>query len=197
VTTWFSPLLMKMECISVPTAAYHSWRALPSRYRRLRCSPVPASSIITHLAAVGIVGFAALRTNWRVGDYLALSSLPRASTALIAVLGQIVLFLIMRDFDLSSLARLTMIDTSFLLNVELWLWLFLMIIVGPISEEIVFRGFMFRRLAQSTHATGCGDLDHVDRVRALAFRFRFVVVLALRLRVLLWVPALTQRLNLG
>jgi membrane protease YdiL (CAAX protease family) len=111
-----------------------------------------AANIITDLAAIGIVGFAALRANWPVGDYLALSSLPRASTALIAVLGQIALFLIWavaRDFDLSSLARLATIDTSLLSNVELWLWLFSLTIVTPISEEIVFRGFMFRGLAQS------------------------------------------------
>jgi membrane protease YdiL (CAAX protease family) len=113
----------------------------------------PVLSIIGNLIAIIIVGFAARRAGWPARDYLGLKSRLRAGAAIIGVTGQIALYLMALAIIWWSAGpagpKIFIINAKSLAEVMFWLQAFALVIVGPISEEIVFRGFMFRGLAQS------------------------------------------------
>jgi uncharacterized protein len=86
-------------------------------------------------------------------DYPGLSARPRAGAAIIAVAGQLALCLVLaitwRSAGFAVTPRIATVKAMGLADDTFWSWAFALVIVGPISEEIVFRGFMFRGLAQS------------------------------------------------
>jgi membrane protease YdiL (CAAX protease family) len=110
-------------------------------------------NIIENIIAVIIVTFVARRASWPARDYLGLSSRPRAGAAIIAVAGQLALYLVLAitwwSAGFAVTPRIATVKAMGLADDTFWSWAFALVIVGPISEEIVFRGFMFRGLAQS------------------------------------------------
>jgi uncharacterized protein len=133
--------------------------AIAVAYRRLGHSD-PAGwallSILGHVVMGGTVAFAACVAGWRIRDYLALTS-PRGRDVALALAAQALLFVVFAAVAF-SLPRASSpqlpagFETFGLVLLLLWL---ANVVVGPICEEIVFRGFLYRGLAESPLGPWC------------------------------------------
>jgi membrane protease YdiL (CAAX protease family) len=110
-------------------------------------------TIVAAPAWIGVSVFAARRRGWRARDYLALVP-PRASEI---VVGIACLAALLIGSDLLTLLLGRDVVPSFMVEAyksarvggSLVIFLLAVVIVAPISEELAFRGFIFRGLSAS------------------------------------------------
>lgn len=110
------------------------------------------TTVISNAAQIGVLAFAVRRRGWRVSDYLALGAFARREFALgvlacAAVAGMIALFGWLANLELVTPFQIQAYMTT---PKNLWLAavFFAVVIAGPLGEEIVFRGFLFRGWAR-------------------------------------------------
>lgn len=115
-----------------------------------------ALSLISILAApveIGIIALAIRFARCRFGDYLALVRPPRREL----LIGLACLAVLLPASDLYSYLSGRTLVPSFVMEAyrtgrdsgTLWLLGFAIVVAAPVTEEIVFRGFMFRGFAAS------------------------------------------------
>ena len=110
---------------------------------------VALATLISAPVVLGLVGLLIYLRGWRADAYLALG-LPSGQAALLAALG-LGLALAASDTLTIHLGRPivppVMVET--VLSAPLWLIAFAVVVAAPVVEEILFRGFLYRGLAES------------------------------------------------
>jgi uncharacterized protein len=118
------------------------------------------SSVFEYAYVVGALGIAPIlawairRANWRIGDYLALHR-PRRDVVLRSVLYFSIF--VAAEVTVTSVLGIGQADEQLMIDAYraaklagtlpiLWLTL---VVIAPIAEEVVFRGFLYRGWAQS------------------------------------------------
>jgi membrane protease YdiL (CAAX protease family) len=114
--------------------------------------PVSSSMLILGYGVlVGVLALAAKWAGWSVAEYLALVR-PRGHYVLFGLasvaLPLLVTFMHAMQFDISQLVNPHGFDRARAAN-GLWLHVIAVAIAAPVMEEIVFRGFLYRGLAES------------------------------------------------
>jgi CAAX protease family protein len=110
-------------------------------------------TLVSTVVEIGVVAFAARLAHWRAADYLALV-LPDSRAALIAL--AVIAILVVGydgltwalDHDIVTPFQLQTYRSARAAGLLPGLWL-AFVIVAPVGEEIVFRGFLYRGWAQS------------------------------------------------
>jgi membrane protease YdiL (CAAX protease family) len=141
---------------AVSTAALALWGSeqLEDSADRLADIPLLAQlALVSTAIEIGVVGFAARLAHWRARNYLGLvfpaaraALIPLAITA-VFVVGNDAMSLAL-NHDVVSPFQIETYRSARAAGLLPILWIALLI-VGPLGEEIVFRGFLFRGWAQS------------------------------------------------
>jgi membrane protease YdiL (CAAX protease family) len=106
-----------------------------------------ASSIARSTVTIGVIAWASWRAGWRPTDYLALIR-PQGNYVWLVV--SIVLFMVLLDVGLSQFAAAASSPHEMpTTNGDFTIILGIMVVLAPIYEEILFRGFLYRGLAAS------------------------------------------------
>ena len=136
------------------------------------------TTVISNAAQIGVLAFAVRRRGWRVSDYFALGAFTRREFALgalacAAVAGMIALFGWLANLELVTPFQIQAYMTT---PKNLWLAavFFAVVIAGPLGEEIVFRGFLFRGLGPPGRASGDRHRGHQPAVGDPARAVRLV-----------------------
>ena len=125
------------------------------------------------LVAVAVLAFAARRAGWQPRDYFGLTrsdtrhlviGIAAVAVAQAAFFG--LLFLSAKGIPTPAESRLNPAGGV----LAVLLPLFTAIIVGPIGEEVIFRGFLYRGLAASRLGIGGAIVHHRARLDRLALR---------------------------
>lgn len=114
---------------------------------------VSVVSIVAVPAELGVIWLAVRLARWRFADYLALVWPKRRDL----MLGLICVAILSPLADLSSYLAGQPVVPDFVRNLyltardsgTLWLVAIALVVAAPLAEELVFRGFMFRGLAES------------------------------------------------
>ncbi|MBI3759534.1 MAG: CPBP family intramembrane metalloprotease [Deltaproteobacteria bacterium] len=124
--------------VRLPSAGWLLWAALTT----------PAN-----LVAIAVLGYVVHRNGSSFRNYMALRW-PRARAIVIGIVCQLALSLAVSAYTLlrtlsvrGTAPNIEVIEAAPFAEIMPWLWLLATVLVKPIGEEIVFRGFMYRGLA--------------------------------------------------
>jgi uncharacterized protein len=108
-----------------------------------------ASTFVSTLLIIGLVAVPVKMRGWRLGDYFALSW-PSPRAIAVACAGTIVL-LVGSDALSYSLGRPFVPDVmvEFYRHASLPFLIVAIVAAGPVGEEVLFRGFLYRGIAES------------------------------------------------